>query len=208
MLGLIKKDLLIAKGNLKTLAIIFVVFTFMGINGNGNFSFIPAFMSVMVMMSTFSYDEYNKTDAFIISLPNGKRNAVKAKYTSTILIILISSILTFIISMIIGYAQNNLNMENVLSATIGCCVGIILLQAVLFPLIYKFGIEKSRIGIFIGIFGITSIASILVKDGLKIPPSLIILFNNYWMIIIPLGIIIVLFISYKISEYLYLKKEF
>ena len=85
MLGLIKKDLLMIKGNIKTLAIIFVVFTIMAINGNGNFAFIPAFMSVMIVMSTFSYDEYNKTDGFITSLPNGKKNAVKSKYISTLI---------------------------------------------------------------------------------------------------------------------------
>lgn len=57
MLGLIKKDLFMAKGNFKTISIIFAVFTFTAINGNQNFAFIPAFMSVMIMMSTFSYDE-------------------------------------------------------------------------------------------------------------------------------------------------------
>lgn len=210
MLGLIKKDLLMTKGNVKTLAIMFVVFTFMAINGNGNFLFIPSFMSVMIMMSTFSYDEMSKTDAFIVSLPNGKKNAVKAKYISTLIIIFVSIILTVIMTMIIGISQHSLNFEEILSTTLGCFVGILILQSMLYPVIYKYGIEKSRIGLFIGGFGIISIVSLLMKSELKIQisPVIITLLNHYWMIILPIVVVIVLLISYKISVYLYLKKEF
>lgn len=60
MLGLIKKDLLMVKSNLKVIAIILIVFGVMAIQGQGDLSFIPALTSVMIFMSTFSYDEYNK----------------------------------------------------------------------------------------------------------------------------------------------------
>lgn len=210
MLGLIKKDLLMIKGNIKTLAIIFVVFTIMAINGNGNFAFIPAFMSVMIVMSTFSYDEYNKTDGFITSLPNGKKNAVKSKYISTLIIISVSIILTVIMTMIIGISQNSLDFKEILYTTLGCFAAMLILQSVLYPVIYKYGIEKSRIGVFVGVFGISSIAALLMKSELKIPisPTIITLLNHYWMIILPIVGVIVLLISYKISEHLYLKKEF
>ncbi len=69
MIGLIKKDLLMTIGNLKTLGIIFVAFTLMAINGNGSLVFVPALISIMTMMTTFSYDEYNKSDAYISTLP-------------------------------------------------------------------------------------------------------------------------------------------
>lgn len=210
MLGLIKKDLFMAKGNFKTIAIIFVVFTFTAINGNENFAFIPAFMSVMIMMSTFSYDEYNKTDAFISTLPNGKKNAIKSKYAATLFIVFISVILTFIVCVAVGYAKNSLNMEYIISTTIGCCVGVILLQSIIYPVIFKYGIEKSRIGIFVGVFGITGIVAFLTKSGytITIPQHILVFLNNYWMVIIPLITIMILFLSYKISEHLYCKKEF
>lgn len=210
MLGLIKKDLFVAKGNLKTLIIILIVFSLMAINGNENFLFIPSFMSIMIMTSTFSYDEYNKTDAFIISIPNGKRNAVKAKYLATLLIILIFSILTLIISILIGKIENNLNIQETFETLLGCNIGIILVQSVFYPFIYKFGIEKSRIGIFIVIVGISSLATILMKNGisLKINPNLMNIFTEYYFLIIPIFLIIIIFISYKISVHNYLKKEF
>ena len=87
---------------------------------------------------------------------------------------------------------------------------MLILQSVLYPVIYKYGIEKSRIGIFVGVFGISSIAALLMKSDLKIqiPPAIITLLNHYWMIILPIVVVIVLLLSYKISEHLYLKKEF
>ena len=210
MLGLIKKDLLMTKGNLKTIAILFFVFIFVSTNTEGNFLFLPAFLGVITMMSTFSYDEYNKTDAYITTLPNGRKNAVKAKYISTIIMIFIVLLITFTLSIIIGEINDKVQYEETIGNVLGCAVGVFLLQAILYPCIYKFGIEKSRIGIFIGVFGISGIASLLIKNGLmiQIPTDIIVFFNQFWMFIIPLGIIFILFLSYKISTKIYEKKEF
>lgn len=209
MLGLIKKDLLMARGNLKTIVIMLVVFTLVAIDGNNNFSFIPAFISIMIMMSTFSYDEYNKTDAYISSFPNGRKNAVKSKYLTTLLVVFISIVITFLVSIAVGYAKNSINMEEIISTTLGCGLAIIIIQAILYPLIYKFGVEKSRIGLFIGAFAITGIASIFLKTGVNIdiPQNIVTIFNNYYMIIAPITFIIIIFISYEISKIVYLKKE-
>lgn len=209
MLGLIKKDLLMARGNLKTIVIMLVVFTLVAIDGNNNFSFIPAFISIMIMMSTFSYDEYNKTDAYISSVPNGRRNAVKSKYLTTLLVVFISIVITFLVSIAVGYAKNSINMEEIISITLGGGFAITIIQAILYPLIYKFGVEKSRIGLFIGAFAITGIASIFLKTGVNIdiPQNIVTIFNNYYMIIAPITFIIIIFISYEISKIVYLKKE-
>lgn len=209
MLGLIKKDLLMARGNLKTIVIMLVVFTLVAIDGNNNFSFIPAFISIMIMMSTFSYDEYNKTDAYISSFPNGRKNAVKSKYLTTLLVVFISIVITFLVSIAVGYAKNSINMEEIISITLGSGFAITIIQAILYPLIYKFGVEKSRIGLFIGAFAITGIASIFLKTGVNIdiPQNIVTIFNNYYMIIAPITFIIIIFISYEISKIVYLKKE-
>lgn len=210
MLGLIKKDLLMIKGNIKTIIIMMIVFLTISINEGSNLIFIPAFISIMVMMTTFSYDEYNKTDAYITSLPNGKTNAVKAKYIATLLVVTVTLILSFTLSYLVGLNQGNLDLAEIVMTTLGCGAGLIILQSILYPLIYKLGIEKGRIGIFIIVFGITTIGTILMKNGLslKIPTSTITLLDNYGMIIIPLIILVILFISYKISAHIYNKKEF
>ncbi|MDE5540007.1 MAG: ABC-2 transporter permease, partial [Bacilli bacterium] len=90
MLGLIKKDLFMIKSNLKILVILFVVYGLMAYQGEMSLSFVLPFMSVMIMISTFSYDTYNKWDAYSITLPNGRKNSVRAKYLATLLLIIIT----------------------------------------------------------------------------------------------------------------------
>ena len=68
MLGLIKKDLFMMKSNIKTLLIILVVYGVMAYQEQMDLSFILPFMSVMIMISTFSYDAYNNWDAYVLSL--------------------------------------------------------------------------------------------------------------------------------------------
>lgn len=210
MKGLIKKDLLMTKSNLKMLAIMFVVFTAMSLNDNMNMLFIPSFMSIIIMMSTFSYEEYNKTDAFLASLPNGRVNSVKAKYLASLLTVVISVILTIIISIVIGIARNNLNLEEIVVTSLGCVAGILIIQSIIYPTIYKFGIEKSRIGIFIGAFGFSGIVGLIVRSGIKlsISKSLLPFLEQHMWFIIPVIVVAMLLTSYLISKRIYLKKEF
>ncbi|HBA37942.1 MAG TPA: hypothetical protein DCY94_04405 [Firmicutes bacterium] len=210
MKGLIKKDLLMTKSNLKMLAIMFAVFTIMSLNDNMNMLFIPSFMSIVIMMSTFSYDEYNKTDAFITSLPNGRVNSVKAKYIASLLTVAISVVLTITISIIIGIVKNQLDLEEIVVTSLGCMAGIFIIQSIIYPAIYKFGIEKSRIGIFIGAFGFSGIVGLIMRSGFKlsISKSFLAFLEQYMWIIIPVIVIAILYISYLVSKRIYLKKEF
>lgn len=210
MLGLIKKDLLMIKSNFKLLVILLFIYSIMAFQGQMDLSFLLPFMSVMIMISTFSYDNYNKWDAYAITLPNGRKNSVKAKYLATILLVIITTIIVTILSITIAYARTkSIDIENVISNIIGSVFAITLLQSIMYPSIYKFGVEKARIGLFIIVFGIAIIGSILAKvfDFESLFQILDVL-NNYWMIIFPIIMIIVLYISYKISESIYKKKEY
>lgn len=210
MLGLIKKDLLMIKSNLKMLLIIFFVYGVMAYQGEMNISFLLPFMSVAMMITTFSYDAYNKWDAYTITLPNGRKNSVKAKYLSTVILITVTTLISMFLSFTIEYYKNNsIDLENTFSSLLGNVFAIVILQSVMYPSIYKFGVEKARIGLFVVVFGVAIIAGIVSNyiDFDSIIKTLNIL-NNYWMIIIPIITILVLYISYKVSENIYNKKEY
>ncbi len=210
MLGLIKKDLFMIKSNLKILVILFLVYGFMAFQGEMNLSFLLPFMSVMIMISTFSYDTYNKWDAYVITIPDGRKNSVRAKYLATILLIIGTTIIITILSVVISYFQiKGVDYENIFSTILGSIFATVLLQSFMYPVIYKFGVEKARIGIFIVTFGIAIIVGIIAKF-IDLSPMLQTLDNlgNYWMIILPLFMIVILYLSYKISAGIYRKKEY
>ena len=210
MLGLIKKDLLMIKSNLKILVILFFVYGFMAYQGEMSLSFVLPFMSVMIMISTFSYDTYNQWDAYAITLPNGRKNSVRAKYLVTILLIIITTIIITILSVIISYIKTKgVDYENVFSTILGAAFATTLLQSFMYPSIYKFGVEKARIGILMVIFGMIILGGIITKF-INFEPIFLELdkLGNYWMIILPMIMIVILYLSYKISECIYKKKEY
>lgn len=210
MTGLIKKDFLLIKSNLKFLVILFIVYGFMAFNGETDISFILPFMSVVIMLSTFSYDIYNKWDAYVIALPDGRKNTVKAKYLATIILLSLITLMIFIFTIITNYLQiKTLNIVEISQMFLSLYLATIIFQAIMYPVIYKFGIEKARIGIFVGVFGFGFIASLLSKiiDFKPLIQKLSFL-NNYWMFTLPIVSLIILYISYKVSKKVYEKKQY
>lgn len=210
MLGLIKKDLLTVKSNCKILAILLIVYSLWALNGDVDLLFIMIFMSVMLMISTFSYDAYNKWDAYAVTIPNGREYCVKAKYLTTIFLTAIITIIVTIIGIAITYYnKNQIDFENIFSVMIGSIFATTLLQSLMYPVIYKFGVEKARIGIFIIIVGITIIAGFISRyiDS-SVFKNLTEFMNDYLLIALPIIMILMLCISYKISQSIYNKKEF
>ena len=142
-------------------------------------------------------------------MPQGKRNVVKAKYLASLLLTLIAVLVTLILGLIIGGINKNFDAKEMLEIISGVVVAIVLLQSIMFPLMYKFGVEKGRIGIFFGVFGMSGLIGFLFKYlNIKIPNNVIQTFNDYWFIILPIIIILMILVSYNISKKIYLKKEF
>ncbi len=209
MLGFIKKDLLMIKSNIKILVILLIIYALMNFQGQMDLSFLIPFMSVMIMMSTFSYDTFNKWDAYAVTMPNGRKNSVRGKYIATIILISATTILITALTVIISYTKTNvIDFENIIGSIVGSIFATILLQSLMYPAMYKFGPEKARIGIFVIIFGIAIIGGVVAKyvdlsSIIKMLESI----DAYWMIVFPVAMILMLYISYKISERIYLKKE-
>lgn len=209
MIGLIKKDLFLIKGNFKSVLVVLFVFTLMTFQGTADMSFVLPLISVMLFMSTFSYDEYNNWNAYALTLPNGRKNIVKSKYIASLLLVGVCAIITALISICVGYSNNNIDFEKILSSLVGSVCGVLLIIIFVYPLILKFGIEKGRIGLFIIIFIFTTIGGfLLTKVNLQNYSSLTKIIENFWMIIVPLIMTILLFGSYYISKKIFEKKEF
>ena len=82
--GLITKDILQLKTYKKTLIIFIVIFTLTSISGEGGIGNMLAIMLTlgfgMFSMASFNYDELNKADRYILTLPLTKKEVVLSKY--------------------------------------------------------------------------------------------------------------------------------
>lgn len=209
MKGLIKKDLLMMKGSIKLSMIFLLVFLVIALKEENTLIFIPAFLSTMLFMTTFSYDEYNNWNAYATSLPTGRKNLVRAKYMANLGMLVAVVVIFSILTSALGVISSNLNLEKLIFSSFGCIFVLAIFQAVLYPFIFKFGIEKGRIGILVGVFGFTGLVSLL-KDKLDIRLSkeLLTILENNWLPLATITTIILLTISYLISMKIVNKKEF
>ena len=208
-MGLIIKDLLLIKENWKQLLIFALIFIVIGLEGNQILTFVPIFLSLMVLLSTFSYDDYNKWNSYAVTLPNGRKNIVRAKYVASIGLSVLAILFTYLMIIISGMMNHQLNLEETTITLLGCWSAVVLLQSFMYPLIFKVGLEKGRIFLFVLFIGVSALLGLVFQNiKISLPAEVISFLDHYLVIILPLVMIILLSISYKISEKIVQKKEF
>lgn len=210
MLGLIKKDFLILKANMKAMLVIFFVYFIMIVQGSFDATFIVPLIGIMMFISTFSYDDFNNWNAYAITLPNGRKNVVKAKYISSVILTVILAILSLFISIIVSYTKSNsINLDETVSSLMGTLLSCIIIISLLYPIVFKFGSTNGRIILFAVVFGLSGIIAVIsnVVDMTFIINAINML-DSCWYIALPIIFLIMLGASYLISNKIYQNKEF
>ena len=210
MMGLVKKDFYLAAGLARSYLIVAAIFLVLSLAGIYEFSFLSSFMSLLCIMlpvNVFSYDEQAKWDKYAAALPGGRRAVVQARYVFTLIV----SAGAVVLGGAVGAAACLLDptagetlWEMVLSTAAGGSVGI-LLNAVMLPLMFKFGVQKGRLylalvlailfGAFLG--GVAALASAVQEPSVLILP----------LAAIPAAGLLALVPSYLLSLRVFRKKD-
>lgn len=210
MLGLIKKDFLLIKANSKSMIIVFIIFLMFAFQGTLDVTFIVPLIGIMLFISTFSYDDFNNWNSYAVTLPNGRKNVVRAKYVASIILTIILCIIALIVSICVNYIKtNSVNLDEIASSLIGTLISSSIIISLFYPIVFKFGSTNGRIMLFAIVLAIGGIGALITKfvdmtyiinmiDGLE----------KYLYIVIPLISIMLLGISYLISNKIYKNKEF
>jgi len=210
MLGLIKKDFLLIKANSKSMVIIFIIYLMLAFQGTFDVTFIVPLIGIMLFISTFSYDDFNNWNSYAVTLPDGRKNVVRAKYIASIILTIILGIISLAISIGINYTKtNNINLEEIISSLMGTILSSVIIISLLYPIVFKFGATNGRIILFIVVFAIAGIGALIAKFvDMTFIINMINGLDNYLFIAVPVISIILLGISYLISSKIYKNKEF
>ena len=210
MLGLIKKDFLLIKANLKSMVIIFIVYLILAFQGTFDVTFIIPLIGIMLFISTFSYDDFNNWNSYAVTLPNGRKNVVRAKYIASIILTIILAIVSLTIGIGISYTKtNSINLDEIISSLMGTMLSSIIIISLLYPIVFKFGATNGRIILFAVVFGIAGIGALIAQFVDTTPIiNMINRLDSYSLIAIPIISAILLSISYLISNKIYQNKEF
>lgn len=210
MLGLIKKDFLLIKANLKSMVIIVIVYLILAFQGTFDVTFIVPLIGIMLFISTFSYDDFNNWNSYAVTLPNGRKNVVRAKYIASIILTVILGVIALAIGVGISYTKtNSINLDEIISSLMGTMLSSVIIIALLYPIVFKFGATNGRIILFAVVFGIAGIGGLIAQfvDMTSII-NMINRLDSYPLVAIPIISAILLGISYLISNKIYQSKEF
>lgn len=217
MKGLLIKDFKLMK-NMKNSFVIILLVTLGMAFYFSDMSFIVMYMAIIgnsFTSSTISYDEFDKGDAFLFSLPVSRKDYVMEKYLLSLLMCGGGWLVGTVFSMGFGVIRNGLDpVEGIMTALVLLPVAIGL-NVLILPLRLKYEGEKSRISMMIVIGGFlliivagAKIAGMLGIDlgalGERIP-----VMSAGMGIVAALGIsIALLLLSCRISIKIMEKKEF
>lgn len=209
MLGLIKKDFLLIKANLKSMVIIFIVYLILAFQGTFDVIFIVPLIGIMLFISTFSYDDFNNWNSYAVTLPEGRKNIVRAKYIASIILTVILGIVSLVISIGINYTRtNSINLNEIISSLMGTVLSSIIIISLLYPIVFKFGATNGRIILFAVVFGIAGVGALVAQFvDMTFIINMINRLDNNSLISIPVISAILLGISYLISNKIYQNKE-
>ena len=218
MTGLLIKDWLLLKRQGRYLAVALVIVCAMAFVGSESYSsFITSYLTFMISMfavSSFSYDEYDNGMPFLMALPSGREDYVKAKYTFSFLLIAGGWLAGTLLRMAFFLSRHHLEeyMEMLPSEPIYLFFCLIYIGLAL-PVLIRFGSEKGRNLVFTTLAVVTIGIFTVVKTGVGIPELKRFLMMAESSAGLALGclaaaVLLIWGISYRVSLQIIRKKEF
>ncbi len=207
MKGLLIKDFINLRKYGKSVLVIlvfYIIFSFVMDNIMFLSGMIVLLFSMMAVTS-FSYDKLAGWDKYAMSLPLPRRTIVSSKYVLALILAICGMVLSVVAGLILGLFRDTGDITQQLVTSYALFSVGILFLSIMLPLVYKFGVEKSRLMMML-IFAIPVVAVfVLGQTGISVPDETevtrLIAFSS--VVIIPLYAF-----SWILSYYIYEKKEF
>ena len=214
MTGLLYKDFLALKGHLSTYVVFFVIYGGLCIAGVFSPSVLGGMVvliSIITPMTTVTSDDISRWNRFAIATPACRRGVVAGKYLFTLLMVLLSTAVVSLLMVALSpTGRLDAPLGEVLLAVLACGGIALLMNAVVLPLLLKFGAEKARMvsmALFLAVFGGFALVGLAVGNGFTLPAP------PAWLMAALPGLLALLAVggfvlSYFIAQAVYAKKEF
>lgn len=158
----------------------------------------------MTVLTSFSYDKQAGWDEYALSLPLPRKTIVTSKYILSFLLTLSGTVLSIILGAILGLFMDIGNISEQLVTSYALFGAGILFLSIMLPLIFKFGVEKSRILIVIVFAAPAAALFALSQAGMPLPAGEQI---ERLLIYSPIMLAALFAFSYMLSRWFFEKKE-
>ncbi|HAQ41200.1 MAG TPA: ABC-2 transporter permease [Clostridiales bacterium] len=163
MTGLLLKDFLNLKRHSKVYLILMIFYFILGIASKDFAMFgsmITVFAAIMPITS-MAYDEKNNWDRYALTMPISRKDLVLSRYIFGMIFLCAAFIITLVINLVLGGSS----IFEVIMTNLGIFALGIIIMSVIFPVIFKFGVEKGRIFMMMVLLAPTAAMVVLSKLG-------------------------------------------
>ena len=212
MMGMVYKDFLVQRKQLGYYIAFFIMYTVlavMEIMPTAIMYTMTILIGMLVPMSTFAYDDLARWNKYAAATPAGRRGIVAGKYVFSLLAILAAAAVSALLLTTVVVLEPELGpLDEGLIGLLVCALIAVIINAVMLPVLVKFGAEKSRlisIIIFVAIFGGILLLGQLAEslEGIVIPEWFFLALPGLLVLVAVGGYII----SYFIARGIFEKKE-
>lgn len=210
MKSLVLKDLIMLKNYARTLLIMIIFFAIVTFT-NDDVSFLSGMIILilaMVPITSFSYDQNSKWDLFSQTLPVSRKQLVCSKYILGLIAIGSGTLLALLLNItMLSFKKLAINTSELVGVNMMIACVSILYLSIIIPLVYQFGVERSRL-ISIAVLAVPSLLFVgLTEIGVSFS------FLDAMSLGVLVGIsslitVCVLFISVSVSVHIYSRKDF
>lgn len=204
MKGLIINDIFSMKKLMKTMLVVFVAFgiawAVMGQAETG--AAIIGVLGVTYLLNLFSYDEFYHWENYVAVLPLSRKQVVLARYLSFGLTVVVFQLVSAVYLLITGSLD-----ANGISTMFGVLLMQIYVGIVLIPVSYKYGTQKGRF-IYILLLGLPFLLVITASGWISSLEQSSAFDLMGLLGIVVLGMLLLLFVSFRWSVAILSKKEY
>ena len=144
MKGLIIKDLTVLKSSLKTVFVIVVLFAFMGAkSGSAYMTTFASVYAAILPMTCMAYDERSRFNRYAVAMPVSPRDIALSKYITGLILAAAATAIALVIAL---FTQAPIG-----ETAAGCMLIPVFYHTFMLPVMFKFGVEKSRLMVLIGV---------------------------------------------------------
>ncbi len=170
MKGLILKDIYNLRKYGKTLfliAALYFMLSFM-LDDADIFVGMIVIMFAITTVTSFAYDNQSGWDVYVNTMPVSRKDVVLSKYLLSLLLVLAGGVLAVLMGWLGGLVRNVGNFSQTLVTAYALCAAGLLFVSILLPLVYKFGVERSRV-IIIAVVAIPVAAGVAMSQAGGLP---------------------------------------
>jgi hypothetical protein len=199
MKALVKKDFYVLSKQMGALLLLILIFSAIPRIFNNVFAIVYA---AMLPYTCAAYDERSKWDQLAAMMPYSTRDMVLSKYVLGWLCIGVSAVLSAVLRGLFGLVldSSGLPLPVILLSVCGACCII----AITLPVMFRFGVEKGRMVMFLMIFLVCASAGALAAVAEKFTTNAPLrAFDARMMAALPLLAVVLTAISIPLSMRLY-----